>query len=81
MCVSVFGVCLSVAQLWDLLILTREAASTTLPVPPPASTWKTDRQTDSSPPSLSNSVSPDSHSGLTGVHLGSDEPALSLHIP
>lgn len=44
--VSVFGVCLSVAQLWNLLILTREAASTSLPAPPPASTWKTDRQAD-----------------------------------
>lgn len=44
--VSVFGVCLSVAQLWNLLILTSEAAFISLPAPPPASTWKTDRQAD-----------------------------------
>lgn len=43
--VSVFSVCLCVAQLWDLLILTSEAASTSLLAPPPASTWETDRQT------------------------------------
>ena len=79
---SVFGVCLSVAQLWNLLILTREAASTTLPVPPPASTWKTDRQADRQLSSqLVKLCLPDSHSGLTGVHLGSDKPALPLHIP
>lgn len=44
--VSVFGVCLSAADLWGLLILTGEAASASLPAPPPASTWQTDRQAD-----------------------------------
>ena len=37
--VSVLNVCLSVAQLWNWLILTSEAASTSLPAPPPASLW------------------------------------------
>ena len=53
-----FGVCLSVAQLWNLLILTSEAASTSLPVPPPASTWKTDRQADRQLPSQPVKLSP-----------------------
>lgn len=44
--VSVLSVCLSVAQLWNWLILTSEVAFTSLPAPPPASPWKTDRQAD-----------------------------------
>lgn len=45
-CLYLVCVCLSVAQLWNLLILTSEAASISLPAPPPVSTWKTDRQAD-----------------------------------
>lgn len=80
--VSVFGVCLRVAQLWNLLILTNEAASTSLPAPPPASLWKTDRQADRQLSSqLVKLVSPASHSGCTGVYLGSDEAAVPPHLP
>lgn len=44
--VSVLSACLSVAQPWNWLILTSKVASTSLPAPPPASPWKTDRQAD-----------------------------------